>query len=490
MIAFSLLPCNLFETWQMVKLKIILVLVFAGWSFLMLQGQEELQVPDHQLVTRDVVITGNKVTKRNILMRELVFSPGDTIDKMDLIPALERSRENLLNLSLFNFVTFDAEHFPGNRIDVLLDVQERWYIWPTPIFEHGERNLTSFLKEPEWNKLNYGMWLKWNNFRGRNELLNLRVRLGYKEQYVLQYEKPNLGASENHAVSVSYSLSRQHRVNYTTIDNRPVFLRDEENYSLSTADAFLAYTYRPQLYSRHRVRLHFVDDWISDSVARLNPEFFGPGYTRYQHFKIDYVFNYDIRDSKIYPLEGQAYKFKAQRFGLGIINDYPYGNWEFEGTLFYHKKLSDRYYFANITKARVTTNKEVPLVIKKGLGYAENLTGYDDFVIDGTDYIINKFIFKHQLIKPSTFSIPFLNVKQFSRVHYAVYLNLLADVAYVNDPNPYHPSNYMANNLQFSTGIGIDFVTYYDKVLGIEYAVNKYGMTGFFFHVTTPFFEW
>lgn len=474
----------------MIRVKFMLVFAFAGWSLLCLPGQDPNPVPDHQLVIRDVIIAGNKVTKRNIILRELVFSPGDTINKMDLIPALERSRENLLNLSLFNFVNFDANHYPGNKIDVLLEVQERWYIWPTPIFEHGERNLNTFLREPRWSRLNYGMWLKWNNFRGRNELLNAKIRLGYREQYVLQYEKPNLGVDENHALSISYSLSRQHRVNYTTVGNEPVFFRDEENYALSSGDAFLAYTYRPQLYSRHRVRVHFVDDWISDTVARLNPDFFGNGYTRYQHFKIDYVFQYDIRDSRIYPLEGHAFKFKTQRFGLGIIGDYPFGNWEFEGTVFYHKKLSGRFYFADVAKARVTTNKEVPLILKKGLGYAENLTGYDAFVIDGTDYFINKVILKYMLVKPSKFTIPFLNIRQFSQVHYSIYLNLLGDVAYVNDPYPYDPSNNMVNSWQYSTGIGIDFVTYYDKVIGVEYAVNRYGMSGFFFHVTTPFFEW
>ena len=119
---------------------------------------------------------------------------------------------------------------------MIVEVQERWYIWPNPIFEHGERNLSTFLKEPEWSKLNYGMWLKWNNFRGRNELLNAKVRLGYREQYMLQYEKPNLGVNENHKLFLSYSLSRQRRVSYATENNRPVYFRDDDNYALINAE--------------------------------------------------------------------------------------------------------------------------------------------------------------------------------------------------------------------------------------------------------------
>ncbi|MEX0982255.1 MAG: POTRA domain-containing protein [Bacteroidales bacterium] len=455
-------------------------------------GQETDTIPHNKLFINDIIIEGNKITRDNILLRELVFSRGDTIKKMELIPAITRSRDNLLNLFLFNFVNMEVEHYPGNRANVIVEVQERWYIWPNPIFEHGERNLSTFLKEPEWSKLNYGMWLKWNNFRGRNELLNARIRLGYREQYMLQYEKPNLGLNEDHKLFLSYSLSRQRRVNYATENNRPVYFRDDDNYALSTTGAFVAYAYRPQLYSVHRIRTHYVDDWISDTVAKLNPDFFGEGHTRYRYFKIDYVFRYDIRDSKIYPLEGVAYKLKFEKYGLGILQAYPYGNLEAEAALFYHKRLSNRLYLANVSKGKISSNKDLPLIHQqRAFGYSVNLTGYDDFVIDGTDYVINKLILKYQLVKPQTFSIPFTNLAQFTKVHYAIYINLLGDLGYVNSLNFSGLSNnFMVNELQYSTGIGIDIVTYYDKVLGIEYAINRYGMTGFFFHVTTPFFDW
>lgn len=466
--------------------RVLFFLLMASWPAALLAQSDTL---DRYVIVEDFRIEGNKVTKPNIILREMVFEQGDTVAKMELIPELQRSKDNILNLSIFNFVNMNVEHLPGNRIIVEIEVQERWYIWPTPIFEHGERNLSTFLKEPRWSRLNYGLWLKWNNFRGRNEFLNAKIRLGYKEQYVLQYEKPNLGINENHKFSLSYSLSRQYRINYTTEDNLPVFFRDEENYSFNTSSAFVAYTYRPELYSRHRLRFHYVDDRITDTIATLNPGFFGEGYTRHKYFKADYVFRYDVRDSRVYPLEGEAVKVKLQRFGMGIISQFPYGNWEAEGTFFYHRKMADRFYMASVTKGKVATNGELPLYLSKGLGYAENMTSYDAYVIDGKDFLVSKLILKFELVKPSTFTVPFLNIKQFSKVHYAVYLNLLGDVGYVNNPNPY-PTNFMVNEWQYSTGIGLDFVTYYDKVFGIEFAVNRYGTTGFFFHVTTPFFEW
>lgn len=488
-ISFSLVNCMLSEIMQMTRARNFFIIILFGASLQQISAQERSILPDNLIIINDVQIEGNRITKRNIILRELLFSVGDTIEKMELIPGIEKSRENLLNLSIFNFVTFDTEHLEDGRINLLISVTERWYIWPSPIFEHGERNLSAFLKDPQWNKLNYGLWLKWNNFRGRNELLNLKFRLGYREQYVLQYEKPNLGASENHKIYLSYSLSRMHQVNYVTIENRPIYFRDDEKYAFNTAAAFIAYSYRPQLYSQHRIRLHFVNDWVSDTVALLNPGYFGNGFTSHKQFKLDYVFIYDERDSKIYPLEGEAYKFKIQRYGLGFLNDYPYNNWEAEAGFFLHRRLSERFYFTDVAKGKVSSNKAIPLFQQNALGYSENMTGYDAYVIDGTDYFVNKAILKFSLVKPSIFQIPYLKANQFSKTYFAVYLNLLADVGYVYNKFP-GPTNFMVNELQYSTGIGIDFVTYYDKVFGIEYAINRYGMHGFFFHVATTFAEW
>jgi outer membrane protein assembly factor BamA len=454
-----------------------------------LRGQMHGGLDDSKLVVQDVVIEGNKVTKRNIILRELVFSIGDTIAKMELIPALERSRENLLNLSIFNFVKMDASHLPDNRIDVLISVQERWYIWPTPIFEHAGRNLSSFIEERDWKRLNYGLWLKWNNFRGRNELLSARVRLGYKEQYLLEYSKPNIGSSERHKIAVGASYSRQHQVNYRTIDNGPVYFRKFPAYALTLGSGYLAYTYRKELYDAHRLRLSYNYEQINDSVALLNPEYMGEGRTHQGYFKIDYVYNFDIRDSKVYPLEGMAFKLKMQQFGLGIVNDFPYTNFEIEGSSFLHRKATPWLYLANATEIKYSLKKDLPFVYQKALGYNEYMTSYEYFIIDGSDYLISKFISKFQLLKPTAFNIPYIKAGQFSKVHLAIYLNLLADVGYVYNRYP-DPSNYMDNEWQYSAGIGLDFVTYYDRVFRLEYSINRYGFRGFFFHVETPFFRW
>jgi hypothetical protein len=108
---------------------------------------------------------------------------------------------------------------------------------------------------------------------------------------------------------------------------------------------------------------------------------------------------------------------------------------------------------------------------------------------DLVDKVIAKYNLKLQLIRPTTKNIPYLKMEQFNKVHYAVYLNVFGDVGYVNNEFP-DPTNTMVNTLQFSGGIGIDLVTYYDQVFRIDYAINRIGERAFFFHIETPFSRW
>jgi hypothetical protein len=174
---------------------------------------------------------------------------------------------------------------------------------------------------------------------------------------------------------------------------------------------------------------------------------------------------------------------------MGIIGDYPYPNLRVTGNLMFHQKLANRIYFYNTTKARYSSEKFMPHALSRGLGYNEFLSGYESYVMDGSDYVISKYNLKIEVIKPTTRTLPLIGMEQFNKVHYAVYFNMFADAGFVNNDFP-DPTNTMVNNWQFSTGVGIDFVTYYDQVFRIDYAINRYGEHGLFFHIETPFFRW
>jgi len=451
-------------------------------------SQDSLVIADDKLVIHDILISGNKVTHESVILRELIFSPGDTVFKMQLIPALQRSKENLLNLSIFNFVNLNVKHLGNNVIDVTIDVTERWYIWPVPILEYADRNFSSFLENRDWDKINYGAWLKWNNFRGRNELLTAKVRLGYVKEYALAYTKPNMGKNQTHGISTSFNANQQNEVFIATIGNRPIEYEPEDIPAQTRLNASVKYTYRRKLYTSHFLRMDYYDFHVADSVAIVNSNYLGNGATRQNYFVLAYQFNYDIRDSKVYPLEGYNVKFRAEQLGLGLT-DFAYPTFRLTGILMYHQKIANRLYFYNATKARYSTEKTMPYFLDKALGYKENLRGYEPYVIDGSDYVISLYNLKVQVVKPNSFTIPFIGMEQFNKISYAVYVNAFADFGYVNNDFP-NPTNTMVNTWQFSAGLGIDLLTYYDRVFSIYYAINRYGEHGLFLQVETPFQKW
>jgi outer membrane protein assembly factor BamA len=452
-------------------------------------SQDSLVIADDKLVIHDIRIKGNDVTHESIILRELIFSVGDTVPKMELIPSLQRSRENLLNLALFNFVYLNVDHLGANSIDVIIEVTERWYIWPIPILEYADRNFNTFIQNRDWDKINYGVWLKWNNFRGRNELLTGKLRLGYVKEYALSYTKPNLGKRQRHGVSANFNINNQNEVNVATVNNEPLEYQPEDLPAYSRINASVHYTYRRKYYTTHSLRLEYYDYRVSDSVAIVNPNYLGDGRTRTNYFMLSYLFNYDVRDSKVYPLEGLDIKLRAEQIGLGLIKDFKTPAFRFTGILIYHQKIANRLYFYNATKARYSSEKILPHFLNEALGYEANLSGYEPYVIDGSDYVITKYNMKFQVVKPSSYTIPFIRMKQFNKIHYAVYFNVFADAGYVNNDFP-NPTNTMVNTWQFSAGAGIDLVTYYDQVFRIDYAINRYGEHGFFLHIETPFSRW
>src|SRR5690242_6391522 len=82
-----------------------------------------------------VIVLGNKITRNRIILRELSLKPGDTISLSRIDNQLLRDRAKIYNLRLFNTVIVRwLEYDPANNlIDLIVEVTERWYTFPSPI---------------------------------------------------------------------------------------------------------------------------------------------------------------------------------------------------------------------------------------------------------------------------------------------------------------------------------------------------------------------
>ena len=94
------------------------------------------------VTVQSVTIYGLKKTRESIVRRELTFAEGDTIQQSELSDILERNRNNLLNLGIFNEAEINIWEWDTetNKVDIVVEVSELWYIYALPILEIADRN--------------------------------------------------------------------------------------------------------------------------------------------------------------------------------------------------------------------------------------------------------------------------------------------------------------------------------------------------------------
>ena len=134
-------------------------------------------------IVGEIIITGNKKTKAFIILREIPFKQGDEYPLPALVNKFEEARRLLMNTSLFNEVMVAVKNFEGNKVNIIVDVKERWYLFPLPYFKPVDRNLNQWLVEQKGSlsRVNYGAKLLYNNATGRND--KLRFHFNFLSMY-------------------------------------------------------------------------------------------------------------------------------------------------------------------------------------------------------------------------------------------------------------------------------------------------------------------
>lgn len=435
-------------------------------------------------IISQIQLIGNKRTKSYIIERELTFKVGDTLTNEAFFLELEQSKKNILNTSLFNFSKIDIALIDSVHTSIIVQLSERWYIIPLPIFEIDDNNFNTWLEDMDYNRINYGLNVTDYNFRGRNERLSLTAKYGFTKRLKASYSVPYIDKKRQVGLSFSFSSNRREQVVYSSLNNKRLQFRSNE-------DAFKNYTasagisFRKKIFNTHRIGVSFNSNRISQDLLNENENFLGQNRNSHQFLSLSYNFTSDFRDSRNYPLKGYYFKINAVKHGLEITNS----NIDLLNFQLQYKKfieLGNRFFLAGSIRGVLTTNDNQPYILQNGLGYSSSfaIRSYELFVIDGQDIGLAKAQLRYQLVKPRVVSIRSFP-KKFEKVHYALYLGLFSDMAYVEDRTGF-PENNLANELQFGTGIGLDFVSYYDIVIRTEFSINKFGDSGLFLHFVAP----
>lgn len=175
-------------------------------------------------VVETPIITGNKSTKDYIILRELCFKNGDTLSLEKWNAVKTKCEENLMNTSLFHTAKVDT-FTQDYDLKIKIEVSERWYIFPMPLYEFDERNLNSWIKSDKISRASYGLFFIHSNFRGRMENLQLLFEMGYNQRLGLAYSAPYINKKKTLGLSFQTAYTLRHEVNVYSENNKQVFVK-------------------------------------------------------------------------------------------------------------------------------------------------------------------------------------------------------------------------------------------------------------------------
>jgi outer membrane protein assembly factor BamA len=438
----------------------------------------------------DIHIIGNQKTRDYIILRELPFKRGDIVDISRLEDMMEQGRNNVRNLSLFNFVYItqltEIDEFSSKykNVEIVISVDERWYHWPVMGITLEERNLSSWLKDPQWNKVTAETGYKLMNLAGRNQTVNALFIFGHNKGFRFKYSNITLDKKGRHFFDFAILRRYSRRENILSILDKPEYLYSDSSFLTSNYRASVTYTYRPRLRVRNKISLDYEYTSLDKAVLANNRKFWGDDKTERSAFTFTYGITFDQRDDIQYPLNGYYMSYQVKGYtssDMSILYAQLKGDMQYYQGIFNRANISARFQWGLSAK-----NVE-GYIFDRAFGYDDvSMRGYEFYVADGQHYAVISPTFRYVILPTSVYYLKFLRfLPKFNRVHMTIYGKSFFDAGYVYHKYP-NSSNTLSNKLLMSCGLGLDIVTYYDITFSLDYSFNQLRRPGLFISLKAP----
>jgi outer membrane protein assembly factor BamA len=421
------------------------------------------QNPDYadslNLIISDIIITGNEVTKKEIITREMRLKTGKKFTTDDY----EHDLSKIYNTRLFNKV--DIIPIPVSQKELILnvDVQEKWYIFPLP--DGG-------IDEGDWKKLWVGMNLKWENFRGRNESASLYFRFFYNPAVRFSYSIPWIGEKAHLYTSMSIGYNKFRNQSLTAIgktDNGEISYYDYnyDNYKFNTL-----WTIGKYITDGISVFTDAGFDYLRVSEYQAGRTVSPTGKDKYLILGVG--IKYDSRDNYEFATKGFYTRTSFTRFGL-LDRSIDFGRFYFESQSFIPIYVTPKYY--TTIASRVYTSEAIgaviPLYNHEFLGYSNNFVrGWKGYAFEGDNLLTAFNEIRIPILRPSYIKadeLPILKglpvIKKLD-LKYGLYFTILYDIGAVW----YKNDNLKNVHFHSGTGIGLNFILPFGYVLRADWA--------------------
>ncbi len=445
-------------------------------------AQKSTLAEQRPFVVRNIVIQGNKKTRPDIILREIPFKSGDVFLLQDLVKKFETARQQLMNTALFHEAIVALKSFEGYDIDILVQVRERWYIFPLPYFKPVDRNLNQWIIEQKasMKRVNYGGKLLYNNVTGRNDKLRLWLISGYTRQLSFSYDRLYIDNQLKWGMTMGLVASKNRELNYTSANDKQVFLKDN-NYIRSFTTAFAELTYRKAIKTRHRFGIAYTREVVADTVIKLNPDYLKNGRTKAAFPELYYTMAYYDLDYIPYPTKGYAAEVSLRKKGINSSMNL----WQLSTKGLAYWPTGKKSFFSLNTYGIIKLPFDQPYFNQRLLGYEDAfMQGYEYYVVDGVAAGYIKASFARKLLN---FNIKLPGTKKIApqKIPINIYGRIFGNTGYVYNPD--QRNNFLSNKMLFSGGFGIDITTIYDFNLKLDWSFNQMGQNGIFIHKKSIF---
>jgi outer membrane protein assembly factor BamA len=426
----------------------------------------------------EIRIEGNDRTQDKVILREWNLIVEDSMQKIDESEYLLTLENRLYNLNLFNQV--NAQFITVRESVVLLiEVVEKWYIWPIPFLEFSDRNFNIWQSlEFGADRTNYGLYLFNYNLFGLNHTAKFSLVEGYHSKYGLEYRIPFLVNDPKLSLQFGYQYKSQDELWHQTTEDRLEFYSNRERGLIKSHTAYFGLGQQMDVYSNLGIQLGYQRTEVdTDAVYNAYGQpFLEQGAHQQELYHITAYWYDDSRDNRFFPMEGRSLSLQAtQTFG-------SMRNLALSMRQAYYGHLSGAGYWGVSLLAVHNTNGERAYLNNRMFGYNRYVRGYENYVIDGQSSGLVKAAYRFNLLD-NDFPLSFVPFKNYKLLPVQAVLECFVDAGYVVN-NQVVGKNDLPNSSLVGAGIGLNVLAYNDKVFRFEYSMNARSESGWYVHFT------
>lgn len=416
------------------------IIIVFSFTFI-IYGQNQLD-SDLFFIVDSIKISGNKTTEDFVILNELTFKIGDKISEVILL----FNRERIYSLGLFNQVTVE-KLFEGGKNIILIEVEESWYIFPVPFVD---------IKERDYKKLSYGIYLVYRNFRGRNETIFGAASFGYNPSYGINYINPNLTSDGKYFLRFSSYYSKKL--------NRSIIAESEvgQRFNFTQISTLLLLGKRFDAFNKLFGNISF--NYLEVDDSKLNYTISSERIDKYPQIGIGY--EYDKRDLIQFPRQGSYFFLSLNQNGIGF-NSINYQLFKID----FRKYLDvfDNLFLKFRTSSRMTIGEKVPIYDYSLIGTDEKIRGNFFKRIEDRNYLTLSSEIYYPILSETHLNLSFIPIIPDELLSYriAIYIQSFADYGSV------FKDFYKTSNSLSGYGIGLSLLVLPYNVIRFELGFNE-----------------